>query len=82
MHQNHMGLTLEPMTSHDQKSHVTLHFDCLDFRNAMILFMVPLVSCDTHTGTNGSHMNKSHVAPYFSHLGLRNTMMLVTMEII
>ena len=41
-------MTLMPvaMVSHDQKSHVTPHFDHPYPRNEMVLFTMPSVSCD------------------------------------
>ena len=47
-----MMLTLGPMASHDQKSHVTSYFGHLDLINAMVVLMMSLVSCNTNTGTN------------------------------
>ena len=38
--QNHMILTLGPMVSHNQKSHVTYYSECRDLRNAMVSFMM------------------------------------------
>ena len=37
---------LMPMASHDQKSHVALHFDHLDLRNAMVLLTMLSTSHD------------------------------------
>ena len=39
-------MTLVPLTSHDQRSHIASHFDCIDLRNAMVLLMMLLALCD------------------------------------
>ena len=44
-------VTLAPMTSHDQESHVVPHFNCFDLRNAKVLLMMLLTLCDA--GANG-----------------------------
>ena len=46
------------MVSHDQKGHVAPHFDCLELRNSVIPFMMPLASCDTDSGPVASHDQK------------------------
>ena len=35
-----------PLLSHDQKSHVALHIDHLDLRNAMVPLIMPWTSCN------------------------------------
>ena len=44
---------LVPMTLYDSKSHIAPHFICHALGNSMVPFMVPSVSCDADTGTNG-----------------------------
>ena len=44
-YQHHMMLTLSPMASHDQKSHVTPHFSYLDLKNAMVALIALASLC-------------------------------------
>ena len=75
MYDNHIILTLRSMASHDQKSHVAPHFYDLHLRNSVVPLMMPSVSCDADTGTNGGKCpQKSHVAPNFYFLCLINAM--------
>ena len=71
-HWYHVALMQTQMTSYDQKSHVTPHFSCLNLRNAMVLLMMLLASCDTDACVNGIKLPKHHVAPNFDCLDLRN----------
>ena len=50
-HWHHMMPTPAQMASPDQKSNVALHFDCLDWRNALVLLKMPLESHDTNAST-------------------------------
>ena len=50
-HQHHVMLTLAPVASHNQESHVTPHFNCLTLRNAVVPLMILLALCDA--GGNG-----------------------------
>ena len=52
-----------PMPSHDQRGVAAPHSKCLDLRNAMVPFMIPLVTC-YGTGANGITGPKCHVALY------------------
>ena len=45
-------VTLVPMVSHDQKSHITPYCDCLDLGNAMVSLIMPSASCDADTSTS------------------------------
>ena len=42
------------MASHNQKGHVTSHFDSFDLRNEMVPLMMALASYHTDTDTNGT----------------------------
>ena len=44
---------LEPMVSHDQKSHVEHHFICLDWRITVVPVVMPLASCDAAASAKG-----------------------------
>ena len=71
-----------PMASHNQKSHVASHFDCLDLRNAMVALITPLASCDASAGTSGvTQPKKGYVAPYFNCLDLRNAVVPLMMPL-
>ena len=48
-----MTLIQAPMTSTDQKSHVSSHFNYLDIRNVMASLTMPSASCDKNVGDNG-----------------------------
>ena len=50
-HQHPVMPTLASVTSHDQESHVALHFNCCDLRNAMVVLMMLLVLFSA--GANG-----------------------------
>ena len=39
-------LTLVPMASHEQESHVTPNINCLDLRNVIVQLMMLLILCD------------------------------------
>ena len=58
-----MTSTLMPMVSHDEKPYVTPHFDHLDLRNSIVLFMMLLLPCNA----NASMITwpKSYVALHF-----------------
>ena len=49
-----------PVVSHDQKSHVTPYFNCLDLRNAMVPMITLLAS-----GGSGATDQKSHATAHF-----------------
>ena len=52
-----------PVASHDQKCHVTPHFEYPYPRNVMVTLMMPSASPDADTGANIDP--KSHVAHHF-----------------
>ena len=45
-------MTPVPMASHDPKSHVAPHFDCLDVSNTIVPLTMPLASQDADDGIN------------------------------
>ena len=62
---------------YDQKSHITPHYNCLDLRDTMVLFVVSSASYDTNTAnTNAtpmmSHDQKVMLLPHFDWLYLQN----------
>ena len=48
---HHMMSVLRPMALHDQRSHVALHFNCLDLWNAVVSWMS--APCDDDASTSG-----------------------------
>ena len=50
---HHLMLKSVAGVSHDQKSHVTSNFDCLDLRNVMEMLRMLTASCDTNSSANG-----------------------------
>ena len=62
---------LVPFVSHDPQSHIALHFNHLDLRNAVM----SLALCNADVNTNGVTGPKSHGIPHFSCLDVRNVMM-------
>ena len=52
-HWYHVMLRPVPMAPHDQKSHITPHFDHLDLINAVVSFTISLASCYANTGAMG-----------------------------
>ena len=71
---------LQPMVSHDQKSHTASHFNHLDLRNAMVPLMTPSASLDATDIANSITWRKGHVAPHFDHQDLRNAMVALMMH--
>ena len=63
-----------PRVSHDQKSHVTLHYECFYGMNGMVLFMMLLASDDAT-----SYDQESHVVPCFNCLDLMNAFVSLIM---
>ena len=72
-HQHHMMLTLAPMASQDQESHVACHFKWFDLRNATVPLLIVLTLCDT--GANGVTWLKETCYILFHCLYLRKTVM-------
>ena len=67
-----------PVVSHDQKSLVETHFNCLDLRNLKAPPMTPLAHMKLMPVPMASHKQKSHVAPNFIHPDVRNALALFT----
>ena len=65
-----------PVVSHDQKSYIASHFNCLVLRNPMVPLTTLLGSCDINA--NSVNGKKSHVAPHFSFPDPRNAMVPFT----
>ena len=62
-----------PVVSHNQRSHVTPYFNCLELRNTLVSLVMPLALHDA--SSSGVTLPKnSNFAPHFDHLGLKNTM--------
>ena len=55
------------------KSNFAPNFGCLDLRNAVVPFLVPLASSDANTSAN--------VAPHFDYLDLTNAVVLLMMPL-
>ena len=62
-------LTVAPMASHDQESHIAPHVNCLDLINAMVPFMMLLALCGA--GANGFTLPKETFAYHFICIYLR-----------
>ena len=69
-----MMLMPVPMASHDQKSHVVPHFDCIDPRKAIVPLTMPNASDDTKAS---AYDQKSYAKFHINHRGLRNRMVLL-----
>ena len=48
-----MSVEVVSMASQDQNSHVALHLDYFDVRNAMVPLRMLLASCDIDVSNNG-----------------------------
>ena len=59
--------TLMPVSkvSHDKKSHIGPHFNCLELRFTLVPLTALLASHDANAGANDVIDQTSHVAPYF-----------------
>ena len=71
-------LILVPVASHDQNI-VAPHFDHLELRKAMVLFMMQLASF-MMLMPMVTHDQKSHVASHFSLLDVMNAMVPFTIH--
>ena len=61
-----MMSTVAPVVSHYQKSHALPHFECLDLRNALVPFTIPLISGDVNASSSGLVWPKTGTLQFIS----------------
>ena len=64
------------MASHDKKSDVAPHFNCLDLTSVIVPFMIPSVWCESTLVPMALHDPKKSFVPHFSYLDLTDVVVV------